>query len=406
MSIKDRKKLVIVTSAANYPEKVENKNGFKVLDTHINLKWLLEQFDAVIRNNLMKRQWEVTIPGHFIFEEDAENSAIELAKYLATINMMPTKSIGNHIKTLAEMSSYHPIVDAIKDKPWDGLARLDEFIDTLNAADKEITRLVVRTWMVSCIAAVFSPKGFVAHGVLVLQGGQGIGKTGWIKSLDPLDCGAVKEAAQLDPTNKDDVISASKHWIVELGELDSTFRKDIARLKSFITASSDHIRSPYAFKASHYYRRTVFAGSVNTETYLVDDTGNRRWWTIPLLKHIRFEHGLDMQQVWAEVYHLWIQGHATQLDRAAQSAIDIRNTTFEKIDPIKEKLLLHYDWSSIATRDMTSTQIMEELGYTKPSRGDATHCGKLVKQLTGGKGRLKDGLWRHAVPVFVQNTNY
>ncbi len=406
MSLKDHKKLVIVTSSANYPEKVESRNGFKVLDTHVNLKWLLDQFDAVIRNNQMKRQWEVAIPGHFIFDEDAENSAIELAKYLATINMMPIKSIGNHIKTLAEMDSYHPVVDAVKAKAWDGIARVQEFIDTLPTVDKEMTRIIVRTWMVSCIAAIFSPRGFVAHGVLVLQGGQGIGKTGWIKSLDPIDCGAVKEAAQLDPTNKDDVLSAMKHWIVELGELDSTFRKDIARLKSFITAASDHIRNPYAYKASHYYRRTVFAGSVNTETYLVDDTGNRRWWTIPLIRNIRFDHGLDMQQIWAEIYALWIAGHPTQLDREAQERVNDRNSQFEKIDPIKEKLLLHYDWASLSTREMTTTQVMEELGYTKASRTDVTHCGKLIKQLTGGKGREIKGLFRHPVPLFSPTGNW
>lgn len=404
MSFMDHKKHVIVTAATNYPQTLQLKTCDKVLDTHVNLKWLLDQFNAVIRNNVMKRRWEVAIPDHFIFEEDAENSAIELAKYLATLNMMPVKSIGNHIKTIAEQDSYHPIVDCIKAKPWDSIPRLDEFIRTLNATDKDMTTLIVRTWMVSAVAAIFSPKGFVAHGVLVLQGGQGIGKTGWIKSLDPIDCGAVKEAAQLDPTNKDDILSAMKHWIVELGELDSTFRKDIARLKSFITAASDHIRNPYAYKESHYYRRTVFAGSVNTETYLVDDTGNRRWWTVPLIKPITFDHGIDMQQVWAEAYHLWIGGHATQLDRAAQEAVNDRNTTFEKIDPIKEKLLLHYDWASTSTRELTTTQIIEELGYNKPSRGDVTHCGKLVKQLTNGKGRILKGIWRHPVPMFVQNT--
>jgi len=394
----------VVKSAILYPETDQTRNGYKVLDTHENLRWLLQHFKAVIRNNLMKRQWEVTIPNHFIFGEDAENSAIERAEYLATLNLMPTKKIGRHIKTIAEMDSYHPIVDAIKAKPWDKKPRLIDFIDTLNATDKEITRIIVRTWMVSAIAAIFSPKGFVSHGVLVLQGKQKIGKTGWIKSLDPIDCGAVKEAAQLDPTNKDDVLSAMKHWIVELGELDSTFKKDIARLKSFITSASDHIRNPYAYKASHYYRRTVFAGSVNTETYLVDDTGNRRWWTVPLPKPITFDHGLDIQQIWAEVYDLWINGHPTDLSAINQDKVNERNTHFEKVDPIKEKLLLHYDWSSTSTREMTTTQVMEELGYTKPSRQDSTHCGKLIKQLTGGRGRDIKGLWRHPVPSFVTNT--
>ena len=47
--------------------------------------------------------------------------------------------------------------------------------------------------------------------------------------------------------------------IVELGELDATFRKsDIASLKSFITSDRDVLRRPYARLESEFARRTVF----------------------------------------------------------------------------------------------------------------------------------------------------
>lgn len=396
----------VVESAAAYPETMETKNnGFKVLDTHVNLKWLLQHFSASVRNNLMKREWEIVIPGHYIFEEDMENSAIERAEYLATINMMPTKKIGKHIKTIAEENNFHPIADCILSQAWDNVSRVEHFISTLVTNNPELTRIIVRTWMVSAVAAIFSPRGFVAHGVLVLQGKQKIGKTGWIKQLDPINCGAVKEGAHLDPTNKDDVISAAKHWIVELGELDSTFKKDMARLKSFITSASDHIRNPYAFKASQYYRRTVFAGSVNNDTYLVDDTGNRRWWTVPV-QRIAFNHNLDMQQVWAEIYHLWKNGHPTDLNAEDQEAVNNNNLSFEKVDPFMEKLLLHYDWSSTACRELSATQVMEEMGWQRPNRGDTTHCGKLLRQLTGDTGRTIKGVHRHKVPTFSSNANW
>lgn len=391
----------VVTSPILYPETLELKTTVKVLDTHINLKWLLDHFHAVIRNNLMKRRWEATIPGHFIFDEDAENSAIELAEYLATINLMPVKKIGRHIKTIAEQDSYHPIVDGIAKKPWDGVPRLEEFIDTLNSPMRALAQRIVKTWMCAAVAAIFTQGGFVSHGVLVLQGKQNIGKTGWIKSLDPFNCDAVLEGANLDPSNKDDVMRVLSYWIVELGELDSTFKKDIARLKAFITSSSDNLRNPYAYKSSHYHRRTVFAASVNTNTYLVDETGNRRWWTVPLDRPINFNHGLDIQQVWAEAYALWKGGHPTYLSREDQAEVDANNTKFEKIDSIKEKLLTHYDWSSTNTREMTTTQVMEELGYTKPSRADATHCGKLLTQLVDGRGREIKGLMRRPIPYFL-----
>ena len=391
-----------VSNSVLYPETIELKSGnHKVLDTYRNLEWLLvENFNATIRNNLMKRRWEVDLPGYKIFDEDRENSSIEKAQYLATMNGMPNRinNIGRHIKTIAEENSYHPIVEHLSKNKWDRTPRLDDFIATIKSKDQNLSDQLIKTWMICAIAAIYNPKGFVCHGVPVLQGEQGIGKTRWIKSLDPINCCAVLEGANLDPTNKDDVTKAGEHWIVELGELDSTFKKDIARLKSFITSSSDHIRNPYAIKASHYYRRTVFAASVNSDTYLVDETGNRRWWTIPVIS-INFNHRIDITQVWAEAYHLFSNGYSTELTKEYQASLNDNNVKFQKIDPIKETLIISYDWSSIEdTRDLTTTQVMLEIGYMRPSRAELISCGKMLKELSNGKERMLKGCNIYPIP--------
>jgi putative DNA primase/helicase len=139
--------------------------------------------------------------------------------------------------------------------------------------------------------------------VLTLQGAQGLGKSSWVGSLvsdlDVRDM-IVKLDHHLDPHDKDSVLSAIAHLIVEIGELDSSFRKDIARLKGFITRDFDKVRRPYARAASEYPRRTVFAATVNDGNFLIDDTGNSRFWTLPLVA-INYEHGIDMQQVFAQL---------------------------------------------------------------------------------------------------------
>lgn len=38
----------------------------------------------------------------------------------------------------------------------------------------------------------------------------------------------------LDPGNKDSILGAIVHWLVEICELDSSFKKDVARLKGFL----------------------------------------------------------------------------------------------------------------------------------------------------------------------------
>ncbi len=391
-----------VDSHTEYPELDAIVRGksitYNVLDTHINLMWMLKKFDAVVKNNLMKRRWEVELPDQYIFDEDAENSAISRVEYLATINKMPTKKVGKHIKMLAEENSFHPIVDCLNSNPWDGIPRLDRFIKTLHSTNDDLTMVIVKTWMCAAVAAIFTPGGFACQGVLVLQGPQKVGKTSWIKQLDPANCDAVREAANLDPAQKDDILRALEYWIVELGELDSTFKKDIARLKAFITASSDHIRNPYAYKGSRYFRRTIFAASVNSDVYLVDDTGNRRWWTVSVTA-IDFNHGLDMKQVWAEVYALWRAGHKTDLSNADQDRVNEHNTEFEKIDPVKEKILDTYDWGNLTVQEMTASSVLEDIGFMRPSRADATRCGMILKEIIGDQGRLIKGVRKYPIPV-------
>ena len=49
----------------------------------------------------------------------------------------------------------------------------------------------------------------------------------------------IKDGITLNPSDKDSVMQCVRNWIVELGELDATFRKsDIASLKSFINIIS------------------------------------------------------------------------------------------------------------------------------------------------------------------------
>lgn len=96
--------------------------------------------------------------------------------------------------------------------------------------------------------------------MLTIQGPQSIGKTAWIGALvnDPV----LKEALlklnhHLDASNKDSIITATCHWIVEIGELDSSLRTDMARLKGFLTAERDKVRRPYARSDSDYSQDCV-----------------------------------------------------------------------------------------------------------------------------------------------------
>lgn len=376
---------VRMLNVGNYPELSENLR--KVLDTSRNLKTLLDVFGISVRWNSMRREREIIIPKYELFPEDAENHALSVLCDLAINNFMPITRIDQHLDLIAQMDCYHPIVEGLAKHPWDGRPRLRRFIDCLETSNPELTQKLVKRWMVSAIAAAHSKTGFSSQGVLVLAGAQNLGKTRFIKALDPFNCKAVKGGSILDPKDKDCVKTLAGFWIAELGELDATFRKaDIARLKSFITEDYDKLRFAYARKDSSLLRKTTYAATVNDPHFLVDDTGNRRWWTIHVTA-INNDHGLDMVQIWAEVYHLWVNGEQTWLTQEEMQGLSIHNKRHEMINPLEELFHQFFDfsegWRSRPLKEFSATEVLRILGFQNPNRSQCTRMGIIISNATG-----------------------
>ena len=191
----------------------------------------------------------------------------------------------------------------------------------------------------------------------------------------------------LIPTNKDCLRTLSSFWIVELGELDASFRKaDIARLKSYLTDDSDRVRFPYALKDTVLPRRTVFAASVNDPKFLVDETGNRRWWTIPVIS-IQENHGIDIKQVWSEVYEIWKSGEQSWLNEIEFKELTSHNLNHEQLNPLEEGLHLFFDfssdWKKKKKQRFSATEVLRILGYFNPTKTQATQMGKILTKTTG-----------------------
>jgi putative DNA primase/helicase len=398
----DRKVKFSNIEKLNVPIKYPDMDGKKVLDTRKNLKLLLDLHKITVKWNIMLRLREIFIPGVEHFIDEKENADLAYIYELAVVHGMPHLKLDTHLTSLALNETYHPIVDCILKNPWDKKPRLNEFIATIKTKDSEFSYKIIKKWMLSAIASAFSKVGFSNQGVLVLQGEQNIGKTRWVKSLDPINCGAVKEGLLVDPNNKDSVITASQCWIAELGELDGTFSKaDIARLKSFITSSVDIVRLPYNSRNSYLHRRTAYIGTVNNPKFLVDDTGNRRWWTVEV-ESIDLEHKLDIQQVWAEVYDIWSKNKQTWLTHDELSFLNEKNKEHEQIDPLEEKFLEMFDWKENwkngATIELTCTQILEKMGRKNPTKHECNRLSNIIRKHTGLKSRKSNSQRLYLVP--------
>jgi putative DNA primase/helicase len=371
-----------------------NYNGYphvsdkgQPLNTVENLEYMLGQYGITARYNQIRKAVEVVLPGRTYTLDNKANCSLAELTSIAVRNRMPQSNMADYIKLIADRNAYNPVCDWITSRPWDGVTRIQQLLDTVRTdGDAALKDKLMYRWLLSAVASVFQPVGFEGHGCLVFTGPQGVGKTTWFRRLVPSELRLVLVGAMLDPADKDSVTNAVSHWIVELGELDATFRKaDIARLKSFIPKPDDKLRRPYDRVDSEYQRRTVFCASVNDDRYLVDDTGNRRWWTVAV-SFIDFRHQIDMQQLWAELLLRFQAGEQYHLTPEENAALGELNEEHEAVDPVEEMISAAFDWDkpSLNKHEMTASDVLVAIGFDKPNKAQATHASKVLKKLTGG----------------------
>ena len=333
-------------------------------------------FDEMLKERIFNFP-NVALSGH-----NRSNNSITQIKSLASKYGLSRDAAVENAMTLADSTLYHPAREWIESVEWDGVSRYAALFNSLDPVDRDIAHMLLRVWLISCIAALYEPKGVAAQGVLVLQGLQGCGKTSWLKRLCGNHAEFFRESLILNPSNKDSVKLAVTRWIEELGELGATFRKsDLEEIKAFITRDEDEIRLPYAAAESKWSRRTIFCASVNDTEFLHDTTGNRRFWSIPVNNPQLFNMP-DMQQVWAEVKSWYDAGESWVLSSEQLALLNDSNLKHSGACPIEESIISGFDWQSAdRSHPMTTTEICHRIGIDHPNKSDTRTVGKVVRQL-------------------------
>lgn len=358
----------------------------KPLNTEENMRFMLTAYGIKPAYNVIKKEEDYHIPGVKYSSTNTFNCSLTKIKSLCQLNGLAKENADDYIKLIADENPVNPIFDWIINTPHDATPRLQKFYDSILVKPgfpTEMRDLLLRKWMISACAACDMDQGYIGKGVLVFQGLQNVGKTAWLRSLVSKELiDYVKEDVFLDPSNKDSVAMCLQHWIVELGELDGNFRKiDIARLKGFISSSRDVIRRPYDRKETKYNRKTLFFATVNKYDFLTDTTGNARFWVLPILDLI--DHDLDMQQVWAETFLLYMTGENWWLEPDQERQLSGLNEIHTQVSPIEELVRKCYSLQHARSRYLTATDVLEEMGFMSIQQKQQTECGEILRELFG-----------------------
>ncbi|MEH6790258.1 VapE domain-containing protein [Parasphingorhabdus sp.] len=360
-----------------------------------NVAFLVDELGYTVRQNVIKKTIEITTTDENGNSVPVHNSTIASA---AIFHGMNVNMLSWFMQPIAEANPSNPAAEWIRSKSWDGVDRLPDFYNTVTTAEgypPGLKEILLYRWMLSIVAAALEPFRFKSRGVLTFQGKQGIGKTRWGQRLvndEKLRADLVKEDHHLNPTNKDSVLGAISHWIAEIAELEGSFKRDMSKLKGFITKDCDKIRAPYGREPIVSPRRTVFYGTVNDPKFLVDTTGNTRWWTIPVTA-LDHTHDIDMQQVFAQLAIDHGDGVQWWLTDDEEAMLERLNRDHRVVSAIGERiedvldLELKTDPHNPA---MTPTEFLTTiLGMARPTNAQCRDCGAALRELLGDPKRIQ-----------------
>lgn len=285
----------------------------KILKVWENMSVLLANHNISVRYNEMSKRIEFMGIDH---KEDMAGSTFTRIKSLALMSSFKISKddVYDFVETVADNNRFNPIANYLLDcKAKAKKGKYDEvqrLLNTIKYATTDNDRIefcnkMLTKWFVNCVHIAFNELGSKRSCEIVptFQGKQGKGKSKWAQALVPY--GYFKGDVILNLESKDSISDALGNWIVELGEISGTFkRSENNKLKAFISATQDTWRSAYGRCSNTYPRRTCFIATVNDKEFLVDKTGNRRYFVIPA-DSLDYKHDINIDLFWGQVMHMY-----------------------------------------------------------------------------------------------------
>jgi predicted P-loop ATPase len=127
-------------------------------------------------------------------------------------------------------------------------------------------------------------------------------------------------------------------WIIEAAELSGMRKADIEHLKAFLSRQRDRARMAYGRFVDDVPRQFIIVGTTNNSEYLLDPTGNRRFWPIKIEQVDIAALRRDRDQLWAEAAAREARGESIRLARERWPAASDEQEARRTRDPWEDAL--------------------------------------------------------------------
>lgn len=266
-----------------------------------------------------------------------------LRHYIETAySISVAKKIEDGLTVVGNRHKFHPVREYLNSCSWDGVPRLDTLlIDYLGAEDNLYTRAVTRKTFVAAVARVFEP-GIKFDTVLSLLGQQGMGKSRLLKVMG----GAWFSDTFGSLQNNQAMEQLQGVWIMEIGEMAALKRAEIEAVKHFLAKDEDRFRVAYGHFVNAFPRQCIFIITTNEHEFLQDQTGNRRFWPVELVKKRIKKSVFDIDsktrdQLWAEALVYYTEGEELYLNEEESKIAEMVQETHTEQEVHKDLILAY-----------------------------------------------------------------
>jgi hypothetical protein len=209
---------------------------------------------------------------------------------------------------------------------WDGKDYLSQLTATVASDNDALFAILLKKWLLNCVAQAYcnSPGCRNEHALVLVSPKQGVGKTSFFAGL-LWDDAFFASVPEFRFDNKEHRLLMTSKLLILLDEMGQYKKADIETLKAGI--SQYQITADKKFQSMGDYARIgSFAGCSNNDTFLKDDTGDRRFWVF-MLKSFNRElyESVPKDQLWGQLVSLYKAGAPYLPTVAEEAEVTARN---------------------------------------------------------------------------------
>jgi predicted P-loop ATPase len=257
------------------------------------------------------------------------------------------------VTSLALEHCFDPVVDMLAEAEagWDKVKRLDRMAaEYFNCEDTPLHTAYIRKTMIAAVARARIP-GIKFDQIMVLESGEGFNKsTAWRVLAGDEN---FSDESIIGKNSREVQEQLAEIWVHENADLAGMKKTEVETVKAYASRMIDIARPAYAHFPKKQKRHSIEVGTTNSREYLQSQTGNRRFWSLPVLKSIDIEKlRRDRLQLWGEAAHYQSQGESLVLDEALWAEAGVEQEKRRISDPWEDVLRAIPKYVTVIVREV------------------------------------------------------